>query len=141
MIGRWQSHLLSYCSSAKRYGEFDIEASYLHTLSQRLVSICEGLLDKVSFPGTRCQLLEMRAHAETLSFLDSETPTLRIDGIFRWWNELVDTVDSAPLFPLERFADVLSIMTPVIGTDPRFRKNSSIFNRQIYGVERNTRFV
>lgn len=25
--------LLSYCSSAKRYGEFDIEASYLHTLS------------------------------------------------------------------------------------------------------------
>ena len=59
--------LLSYCSSAKRYGEFDIDASYLHALSQKLVSIFEDQLDKVNFPGARCQLLEMRAHAETLA--------------------------------------------------------------------------
>ncbi len=112
--------LLNYCSSAKRYGEFDIETSYLHTLSKKLVNIYEEQLDKVSFTGARCQLLEMRAYAETLAFLDSETPNLRIDGAFSWWKELVDTVDSAPLYPLEHFADFLSVMTPVIGTDPRF---------------------
>lgn len=112
--------LLSYCSSAKRYGDFDIEASYLRTLSKKLIEIIQEQLDKAESAGVRCELLDMKAYAATLIYQKGEKPMLRIDEAFHCWNELVDIVDAAPLFPLEQFADVLSVMTPFIGTDPRF---------------------
>lgn len=112
--------LLSYCSSAKDLEEFDIDAAYLHKVSKQFVACVDLFLGKINEVNNRCLLLGIRAKSCFLQFLQSETPTYNIDEAFKYWTELIQSVEQAPLFPLEQFSDVLDIMTHYIGTDPRF---------------------
>lgn len=112
--------LLMYCSSAKRLGQFEIEASYLHDLSQKFMARIDHFLEITEGVNSRCSLLENKARAYMLSYFQGEEPGGDLDKTFEHWNELVDLVEQAALFPLEHFSDTLSVLTPFIGTDPRF---------------------
>lgn len=112
--------LLMYCSNAKRLGQFEIETSYLYDLSQKYMSRIDYFLKITEGFNTRCSLLENKARAYMLPYFDGEEPTSNLDKAFQYWNELVDLVEQAALFPLDHFSDTLSVLTPHIGTDPRF---------------------
>ncbi len=112
--------LLMYCSGAQHLGGFDVEASYLNKLSQKYMARVDHFLDNVEGANTRCLLLENKARAYMLPHLESEEPSKNLDKAFEYWNELVDLVEQAVLFPLEHFSDTLGALTPAIGTDPRF---------------------
>jgi hypothetical protein len=112
--------LLSYCSSAKAYGQFDIDAAYLHAITKSFVDCVDKFLKKVKGINTRCILLEIKARSCLLQFLESDVPGADIDEAFEYWYKLIQLVEHAPLFPLEQFSDVLGVLTPYMGTDPRF---------------------
>lgn len=112
--------LLSYCSSAKGLCEFDVDAAYLHKVSMRFVTCIDNFLKKVEGVNNRCLLLGLKARSCFLQYLKSETPCHDIDGAFKYWNDLLQFVEQAPLFPLEQLSEILEIMIPFIGTDPRF---------------------
>ncbi|MCB0309523.1 MAG: hypothetical protein KDD48_09140, partial [Bdellovibrionales bacterium] len=112
--------LLMYCSGAKHLGQFDVETSYLNDLSQKYMARVDYFLETLEGMNTRCSLLENKAFAYMLPYFASEEPSRNLDETFVHWNELVDLVEQAPLFPLEHFSDNLSVLTPHIGADPRF---------------------
>lgn len=112
--------LLMYCSGAKNLGQFDVDTSYLNDLSQKYMARVDYFLETLEGMNTRCSLLENKARAYMLPYFASEEPSRNLDKTFGYWNELVDLVEQAPLFPLEHFSDTLSVLTPLIGTDPRF---------------------
>lgn len=114
--------LLMYCSGAKHQNQFDIEASYLHDLSKKYMARINHFLENTKGANTKCSLLENKARAFMLPHLMSEEPSRELDKAFEYWQKLVDTVEQAPLFPLEHFSDTLGVLTPMIGTDPRFLK-------------------
>ena len=112
--------LLSYCSSAKAYGQFDIDASYLHQVSKCFSTCVDGFLEKANGVNTRCILLEIKARSCFLQFCKSTEPDIDLDGAFEYWYKLIQLVENAPLFPLEHFSDTLGVLTSYIGTDSRF---------------------
>ncbi|WP_156360717.1 hypothetical protein [Dethiosulfatarculus sandiegensis] len=114
--------LLMYCSGAKHLGQLDIEASYLHDLSRKYMDRTDYFLENTIGINTRCSLLENKARAFMFPHLESVEPNIKIDKTFECWQELVDTVEKAALFPLEHFSDTLAVLTPMIGKDPRFLK-------------------
>lgn len=112
--------LLSYCSSAKLQGQFDIETLYLHETSKRFVNCVDKFFEEVDGINTRCTLLDIKARSCSLQFLNSEEPSTDLDGAFKYWNELIQSVEQAPLFPLDQFSNCLAELTSYIGTDQRF---------------------
>ncbi len=112
--------LLSFCSTGKILGEFEVEAEYLHDLSKRLMSRIEHFLGGDLGDNTRCILIEAKARAYLLQFYKGVDPDFDLDTAFKWWRKLADSIDKAPLFPLEQFSDVMVSLTNMIGDDERF---------------------
>ena len=112
--------LLSYCSSAQLYKHFDIEAEKLHQWSVRLIGIIEQALDATTNVGERCRLLQTRGQAAYLQYGKGITPQFDTKETFYWWARLLNEVENAPLFPLENFADLLTLMTKFVGDDVDF---------------------
>ncbi|MHB9074889.1 MAG: hypothetical protein ACYC6G_15345 [Desulfobaccales bacterium] len=112
--------LLSYCSSAYNQSHFDIEVEKLFGWSKSLIDKIENRLDEEIEPGSKCQLLQIRGHAGNLQFRHGITPEIGLAETFEWWSRLLKEVDKAPLFPLEHFADLLTIIAQVAGEDERF---------------------
>jgi len=112
--------LLMYCSAAKKLGQFDIDEFYLHEISNKYISRIEYFLETISGINTRCTLLENKARAYLLPYLDGEEPSRNLDKAFQYWCKVVDLVEEAALFPLDSFSDSLGALTPFIGSDPRF---------------------
>lgn len=112
--------LLIYCSTAHISGHFDIDASLLVEWSIALTrQIDEAVEDAKGF-GRLCYLLQIRGHAGFLQYRGGTKPCIYMDEVFYWWFRLMDEVDNAPLFPLENFADVLSVLVKLIGEDERY---------------------
>ncbi len=112
--------LLIYCSTAHISGHFDIDASLLVEWSVALTrQIDEAIEDAKGF-GRLCNLLQIRGHAGFLQYRGGTKPCIYMDEVFHWWFRLLDEVDNAPLFPLESFADVLSVLVKLIGEDERY---------------------
>ncbi len=114
--------LLSYCSSAYLHQHFDIEAEKLFGWTKVLISVIEKAIVSATGSGARANLFQLRGQAAYLQFRKGTTPVIDLDEAFDWWFRLLDEVESAPLFPLEHFADLLTIMTQVVGDNERFIK-------------------
>ena len=114
--------LLSYCSTARCVGHSERDAAQLHEWSKILVRRLKDLLSKAVQPGRKCLLLQLLGHASRLQFLKGIEPRLDVDDMFRYWDLMTKEIANAPLFPLEQFADVLTVVAPFIGDHPRFVK-------------------
>lgn len=114
--------LLSYCSSAYLHRHFDISTEALYKWSKSLIARIEKALEEIAGPGVRCRLLQIRGQAGWLPFQKGTIPDISLKETFNWWFRLLDEVVKAPLFPLENFADMLTVMTEVVGTDDDFIK-------------------
>ena len=114
--------LLSYCSTAFRLGHFDIDVNKLSKWSQVLIRRVNKAIEESRGPGARCSLYQTRSVLATLPYQNGSAPQDGIDDVFVWWSKLIEEVDKAPLFPLEDFADILTIMTEFLGEDERFLK-------------------
>jgi hypothetical protein len=112
--------LLSYCSTAQLLGHFQIDAEQLHEWSKSLIGTIDKAISGARAPGIRCELFQIRGQSSHLPFKKSSTPKMDFDEGFVWWSRLLREVSKAPLFPLEDFADVLTVMTEVVGNDERF---------------------
>ncbi|MGH9439451.1 MAG: hypothetical protein ACRD22_16555, partial [Terriglobia bacterium] len=114
--------LLSYCSSAAVYGHFDIDPAALHEYTSKLVRAIDAQLANDLSTGARCTLLEMRGMAESLWFRRGVTPGLNPRGMIGFWSRMLRLVPTAPLFPLESFADLLTLLTPHFAGDVAFER-------------------
>lgn len=112
--------LLSFCSTGKLIGEFDVDSEYLHERSQRLMSRIDFFLKADICDTTRCVLIEAKARAYLLQYYKGIEPQFDLDSAFKWWKKLVSYIDKAPLFPLEQFSDTMVLLTSMIGDDERF---------------------
>lgn len=112
--------LLSYCSAAKRLGEFSMASQALHTVTVELVGLIDSAMKEPASANQRCRLLAIKAHSCALGFTTPDGSYFDVDGSFRFWRELVDLADQAPFYPIEDFSDTLTQLTPIIGEDPRF---------------------
>jgi hypothetical protein len=117
--------LLSYCSSAVRIGEFNIDKYRLHQLSSSLIKHINKQLSATYSENSKSELLLTRAMASTLQFQYSEKPELRKDDILKWLLRLADSIKKAPLFPLEQFADMLTEIAPHFAYDQDYFKLTS----------------
>jgi hypothetical protein len=67
-----------------------------------------GIRDRTN-ASTRAQLLQCRGQLALHDVTDTGVGPSH-ESPFAWWNELLDLVPAAPLFPLDRFADCLTVM-------------------------------
>lgn len=116
--------LLSYASSALLHGEFEIERNQLHQWSVALVGLIDEEIKSAVGPNIMAELLYARSYASQLSFLKSEDPYIDQSEIFDWWFKTVAAAAKAPLFSIDAFADLLTVMVPFLGEDPRFQEVS-----------------
>lgn len=61
----------------------------------------------------------------------AEDVLVDVDKGMSVWAELTTLLEKAPLFPVERFADHLSILTPLIADHPRYRDIADAVDAQI----------
>jgi hypothetical protein len=114
--------LLIYCSSAYTYKHFVIEVDKLFHWSKSLINRIEQALEDATGSGTRCRLLQIRGQACYLQFRNGTIPEINLDQTFEYWFRLLEEVPKAPLFPLEEFADLLTVLTKFVGEDEQFIK-------------------
>ncbi len=114
--------LLSYCSSARCLGHSVRSPEKLHEWSKTLVRRLKSLLATTSLPGRRCLMLQLLGNASRLQFLHGVEPRLETEDMFRYWDLMTKEVEKALLFPLEQFADLLTVLTPHVGGEPQFMK-------------------
>lgn len=114
------SVLLGYCSGGLLHGQFDFDAAKLHAWTAALTLRIEELLKQCTNSNTKCDLLSHRAYVATLPFQTGDQPSVDWHEPFKWWNRLLSEVKHAPLFPLDRFSDLITTLTPVIGDEPGY---------------------
>ncbi len=112
--------LLTYCSFAQVKGRFQIDPARLHEWTSTLSGEVMDVLRHAAGPDTRCLALQTIGHVSLLPFRKGVAPQYDMKDTFRYWSMLVKEVNRSPMFPLESFADVLTIMTPVVGKNARF---------------------
>jgi hypothetical protein len=116
------SVLLSYCSSAVVQGHLDMSGSVMHSYSSALVLKLDGRLKERLSTGARCELLQIRGTVESLWFRSGPEPQLDAGGMFSFWRKMLRHIPDSPLFPLEQFADVLTILVTYFAEDARFEE-------------------
>ena len=114
--------LLTYCSAAAVHGHFDMDGSTLHQYTVALIKNLDVHLRASPPVGLRCELLEIRGSAETLWFRASAEPNLSPGRMLAFWGEMLKLVPSAPLFPLEVFADILTVLAPHFAGNDHFER-------------------
>jgi hypothetical protein len=67
---------------------------------------------------TQCMLLEIRGHLALFHHI--QQGKMDSDGAFVYWNQLAEVAKSAPLFPLEHFANRLIEYARYLGTHPAY---------------------
>lgn len=116
------STLLSYCSTARCAGHSARDAAQLHGWTVQLERRLKSLLKNATTSGLRCVLLELLGMSSRLPFRKGVEPNVQVDDMFRYWLRLTKEIPKAPLFPLEQFANVLTVIAPHIGDDARYSR-------------------
>jgi hypothetical protein len=101
------SVLLNYCVYACSEHRCDLNLNELRERWRELTSLVDQLLSQKPSANKEAHLLEERGYL-CLSVLSTGPRQHQIDEGFRWWMKLMTKVESAPLFPLEEFADLLT---------------------------------
>lgn len=111
--------ILNYCIGACFSNNLNINKDELYNWKKTLIEILEDHIIKAETPGLKCPLLEVRGFLALSPDL-KETNHIDIDGAYKWWGQMIDQVEDAPLFPLESFADYLTDFIPFIGNHEQY---------------------
>jgi hypothetical protein len=101
--------LLSYCTTATALGHAEFSLPELKQWHHEYRDALERGIRERTNPSTRAQLLQFRGQLAIHNVTDAGVGPSH-ESPFIWWNELLDLVPAAPLFPLDRFADCLTAM-------------------------------
>lgn len=110
--------LLQYCFGAHGLEQYDIDGAELFERRRNLATLLKEWLAQPGIgPGRRSGLLRMRGSIELTPSESDQMPN--VDRAFAYWNEMLDCVVDAPLYPIEEFADHLGQMVGYMGeTEP-----------------------
>ena len=86
----------------------------------KTTEIVDEALAKSQKRGDRCLLLEARAMIGNAPLFERSLEE-RKTRFFALWRDVVEEAKEAPYYPVNYVAEVLEIVTPMFGTDPRFR--------------------
>jgi hypothetical protein len=111
--------LLTYCTSATVFGHAGFALSELREWQTILVNRLDAAIAERMFPSTQAQLLKLRGLA-ALHRIETQGITSGFDATVEWWSKALDLLPRAPLFPLEQFADMLTIICEWAGDHPRY---------------------
>lgn len=112
--------LLSYCSTATALGHFEMEGTLLHKYTSEVIRLIDKELQGDIGVGRQCELLKHRGMAEMLPFRTSNEFKPDPGGAFTFWKRMLRLVSNAPLFPIDSFANLLTVMAPQFADDSRF---------------------
>jgi len=113
--------LLAYLLGAHARGETAVGLEDIRKWWNALARRCEELLSEPLTPGERCTVL-MRLGYLGLPLEARERPPdgEDLETLFRWWEQLLREIPSVPLFPIDRLADVVPELAPILSVHPRY---------------------
>lgn len=110
--------LLSYCATANKIGKVSLNDEEVSNWISLITAKVEDELKEVLSPGRKCILLQIRGFIYlTLRVIDTGKPELK--GAIECWKDLLELIDQAPLFPLERLADFFTVLIDLGFDNPK----------------------
>lgn len=104
--------VLTYSLGASLRGAADFPEKDLKRWKSLIEDYVEDELQK-DYPKTiQAALFELKGH---LLLSDHD-----IEGALSWWLKVVPIIEDTPLFPLERFSDVLTAIIPIVKNNSKF---------------------
>lgn len=109
--------MLSYAMSARRSEWCDLTEAELEAWRAQLCERMDERREEVEVagdhPNDRADLLETRGHLELCPPSNDKWPEIEsaIKNALRFWNQMVDVVKEAPLYPIEQFCSRLTAFT------------------------------
>lgn len=111
--------LAKYCVGAVVDKAVEMSLEEVQLWTEALVDRIDKILANTKNIGYKCSLLETQGGL-CLDPLRFKTLGEAVGLAFNKWGELLDLVDQAPLFPLERFSDRLTGMIDIFGSHPLY---------------------
>jgi hypothetical protein len=97
-------NLVSYCTGALGHGVVGLTIQEVSDWQHSLIQRIDELLKETVHPNVEASLLGLKGWMFLI--IDPVTPRpFDFEMTIEWWMKLADVVDSAPMFPLQRFAD------------------------------------
>jgi hypothetical protein len=113
------SAMLNYCVVVGHQGSCGLTADEVNNWRIALIDRVEEKLRGENTTNNYCLLLDVRGYL-SLS-MDARRPVRpKLEDAFEWWTKLLDKVQAAPLFPLERFVDRLTDFTQFYDEPPGY---------------------
>ncbi len=106
--------VLTYSIGALFRGAADFPEEDLKKWKSLINDYVEDELQR-DYPKTiQATLFELKG---SLSLIDHD-----IERTLSWWSKIVPIIEETPLFPLERFSDVLTAIIPIVKNNPKFNE-------------------
>lgn len=111
--------LFLYCNGAYEQSLFEIEPEKLKEWKEALISEIETELQINCSSHKSAYLCMLRGQ---LAIIESKhlNKKNKWDSVFKWWNRVIFYAKKNQLFPIEKFYDVLIVLTPVLGEEKKF---------------------
>ena len=109
--------VLGYAFGASVRGAANFEEKDLQKWWKLIVDYTDAELKKDYPVAIKAVLYELKGHQ-----LLTNPYKRQIDEGMDWWLDLIKLIEQSPLFPLERFSDVLTVLIPLIGDHPKFEE-------------------
>jgi len=111
--------LLAYCIAAANLDQASFSLSELGAWQAVLINQLDTAIAERTFPSTQAQLLKLRGFA-AFQRIEAEGVTSGLDSTLEWWSKALDLLPQARLFPLERFADMLTVICEWAADHPSY---------------------
>ena len=124
----------TYTLGALVRGAADFEKGKLREWRESIDKYVDELLETNPSVATKATLYEIKG---SIILSDPESSSDDVERGIEWWIELADVIEDSPLFPLESFSNVLTMMVVYIGDYPSFstlvEKIDSLLEKRVGG--------
>ncbi|WP_147470006.1 hypothetical protein [Corallococcus sp. AB049A] len=122
--------LLAYCHGGVLAGALHIDEIKLSTWAASLQSEIERRLASTRSENDRCLLLQNRGDLCLRVTHGMDLPA-KFDEAVRWWLQFAAHLPKAPLFPLDRFSEVLTACAEHVSDLNAYSKLTEIIDREV----------
>jgi hypothetical protein len=112
--------LAVYASGALVHAQTTVPLTTVKGWVEKTTLIVDEVLANTRRHGDRCLLLDARAMLGNVPHADLSMEA-RQTRFFDRWSDVVQEIKETPYYPVTHVADILEMVTPIFGTDPRFR--------------------